>query len=194
MSRNLPARPNLEYLKKEAKDLLDDLRRADPRAQLADAQHALSRDYGFGSWPKLKDHVESLSPAASDSPLAGGWIADVSQSKRHPSNQFRSARIHFTVRGASVEIVDEFIDEAGKPVRGRNRLEADGVERVTGNGYAVRASWLNARVLETTASKDGQAIGRATYSVSPDGRTLTIADAAGESVIVLDRQMPVTAG
>lgn len=29
MSRNLPARPNLEYLKKEAKDLLDVLQRSD---------------------------------------------------------------------------------------------------------------------------------------------------------------------
>ena len=52
MSRALPDRPNLEYLKNEAKDLLDGLRRADPAAQLADAQYALSREYGFASWPK----------------------------------------------------------------------------------------------------------------------------------------------
>ena len=60
MSRNLPARPNLEFLKKEAKSLLDVLLQRDPAAQLADAQHALARDYGFASWPKLKAHVESL--------------------------------------------------------------------------------------------------------------------------------------
>jgi hypothetical protein len=188
MSRTLPARPNLEYLKKEAKDLLDGLRRADPQAQLADAQHALSRDYGFASWPKLKDHVESLSMPAIDSPLAGGWIANVALSKRHSANQFRSARIHFTVRGPLVDIVDEYVDEAGKSLRGRNRLEADGIERATSNGYAIRASWLNARVLESAATKDGLAVGGATYTVSPDGRTLTITDAGGDSVIVLDRQ------
>ena len=66
MSRNLPARPNLEFLKKEAKSLLDVLLQRDGAAQLADAQHALARDYGFASWPKLKAHVESVrGPAAS---------------------------------------------------------------------------------------------------------------------------------
>jgi len=46
MSRNLPARPNLDYLKKEAKDRLDDLRRTDPSAQLADAQLVLDGEFG----------------------------------------------------------------------------------------------------------------------------------------------------
>jgi hypothetical protein len=46
MSRQLPPRPNLEYLRKEAKDLLEVLQRQDPSAQLADAQHALAREYG----------------------------------------------------------------------------------------------------------------------------------------------------
>ena len=185
MSRELPARPNLEYLKNEAKDRLVDLRRADPRAQLADAQHALSIEYGFASWPKLKEHVESLA-ATLQNPIAGGWIADVARSKRHPSNQFRSARIHFNVRGNTVEIVDEFVDETGKAVRGRNTLEADGVERASGNGYAISAA-LGARGLETVAKKDGQEIGRSTYTVSADGRTLTIADSNGDSMIVLNR-------
>src|SRR5262245_65033352 len=101
MSRILPARPNLEYLKNEAKDHLDELRRADPRAQLADAQQALAREYRFTNWPALKAHVDSR---VGDVPsaIAGGWIAEVSRSRRHPSNPFRSARIHFTVRGRSV--------------------------------------------------------------------------------------------
>ncbi|MBY0496995.1 MAG: hypothetical protein K2Y23_22530 [Cyanobacteria bacterium] len=185
MSRNLPSRPNLEYLKNEAKDRLDDLRRADPRAQLADAQFALAQEYGFASWPKLKEHVDALA-AAWQHPLAGAWVANVAQSKRHPANQFRSARIHFTVRGNTVEIVDEFVDESGKPVRGRHTLEADGVERAGSNGYAVAASF-SARGLETVATRDGQVIGRSSYAVSADGRTLTIADASGGSLIVLDR-------
>lgn len=185
MSRNLPARPNLEYLKNEAKGRLDDLRRADPRAQLADAQFDLAKDYGFASWPKLKEHVESLA-AASQHPIAGGWIANIAQSKRHPSNQFRSARIHFTVRGSTVEIVDEFVDESGKAVRGRNTVEADGVERAGPNGYAISAT-LGPRGLETVAKQGGELIGRATYAVSADGRTLTIVDHGGDSLIVLDR-------
>jgi len=185
MSRKLPARPNLEFLKNEAKDRLDDLRRTDPRAQLADAQFALAQDYGFASWPKLKEHVESLATTLQH-PIAGGWIANVEQSTRHPSNQFRSGRIHFTLRDNTVEIVDEFVDESGKAVRGRNTLEADGVERVTGNGYAITAS-LVSRGLEFVARKDGAVIGGGKYAVSADGRTLTIADSNGDSLIVLDR-------
>ena len=57
MSRDLPARPSLEFLKKEAKNHLDQLRTSDPSAQLADAQHTLARDYGFASWPKLQARV-----------------------------------------------------------------------------------------------------------------------------------------
>jgi hypothetical protein len=182
MSRNLPARPNLEYLKNEAKDRLDDLRRTDPRAQLADAQFALANEYGFASWPKLKEHVESV--AAAENPIAGGWIANLAKSKRHPANPFRSARMHFVVRGHTVEIVDEFVDESGKAVRGRNTLVADGAERASGNGYAISAT-LSASGFETVATKDGHVVGRGRYAVSADGRTLTID--SGESVIVLDR-------
>src|SRR5579871_2907130 len=56
MSRKLPERPNLEHLKKQAKELLRDL----PAGKLADAQHALANEYGFATWAKLKVHVESL--------------------------------------------------------------------------------------------------------------------------------------
>lgn len=71
MSRDLPPRPDLEHLKKQAKALLRELRQRDANASLADALHALARDYGFASWPKLKAHVEASSPfppAASSSP------------------------------------------------------------------------------------------------------------------------------
>jgi hypothetical protein len=60
MSQRLPPRPNLEHLKKQAKDVLRVSRHRSPRWSLADAQHALARGYGFPSWPDLKVHVESL--------------------------------------------------------------------------------------------------------------------------------------
>jgi hypothetical protein len=59
MPRDLPDRPDLEHLKKQAKALLRELRQRDANASLADALHALARDYGFASWPRLKAHVES---------------------------------------------------------------------------------------------------------------------------------------
>jgi hypothetical protein len=64
MSHQLPAHANLEHLKKQAKDRLHDVQERNPGAKLADAQHAIAREYGFASWPKLKTHVESLAPAA----------------------------------------------------------------------------------------------------------------------------------
>jgi ClpA/ClpB-like protein len=73
MSRHLPAHANLDHLKKQSKDLLHDLQERNPGSQLADAQHAIAREYGFASWPKLKAHVESLArPADSAGALAVG--------------------------------------------------------------------------------------------------------------------------
>jgi hypothetical protein len=91
------------------------------------------------------------------------------------------------VRGDTVEIRDEHVDESGRSVRGLNRLDADGAERVTSNGYSIAASWAGAHELRTVARKAGEVVGGATYSVSADRRTLTIVDERGDSLIVLDR-------
>lgn len=80
MSRTLPERANLEFLNKESKDFLKAVKAADAvararlrewgppgatdRPKLADCQHALAREYGFASWPKLRAHIEAL--AATD--------------------------------------------------------------------------------------------------------------------------------
>jgi ankyrin repeat protein len=60
--RRLPERPSLEQLRKQAKEHLDTLRAVDPSANLAAAQHALAREYGFDSWPRLVHHVEFVQP------------------------------------------------------------------------------------------------------------------------------------
>jgi hypothetical protein len=78
----LPSRPNLDHLKKQAKDLLRACRAADPSAfvrlrqslpaargrddvalakrdwRLHDAQSCLAREYGFSSWDALRTYVE----------------------------------------------------------------------------------------------------------------------------------------
>jgi ankyrin repeat protein len=56
----LPDTPDLDWLRKQAKRQLDDLRRTHPSTRLAQAQFALAKDYGFSSWRALKAHVESL--------------------------------------------------------------------------------------------------------------------------------------
>jgi ankyrin repeat protein len=52
----LPERPDLRHLKDQAKDLL----KAGEAESLTAAQFKIARRYGFASWPKLKEHVDSL--------------------------------------------------------------------------------------------------------------------------------------
>ncbi len=84
MSKHLPARPNLEHLRTQAKALLNKLREGDVQAaqtfakylpeaaklstkqilkhgfRLADAQAAIARKTGFAAWPGLARHVDRL--------------------------------------------------------------------------------------------------------------------------------------
>jgi hypothetical protein len=182
MSRNLPDRPNLEFLRKAAKARLESMQRRDAAAQLADAQFALAREYGFDSWPRLKAHVESLAV----SPFTGRWVADVARSKPHPANPFRSATIVFAVDGNTVNIADEFVDEAGRTIRNRNTIAADGLAHAMDGGFVVTARWLARNDLEVVGTKNGAEIGRGRYTVTDDGRHLTIVS-NGDRVIVLDR-------
>jgi hypothetical protein len=57
--RILPKAPSLEYLKQQAKDLLDAIRESRPAAHLTDAQAMLARQYGFEAWTELKREVEA---------------------------------------------------------------------------------------------------------------------------------------
>ena len=71
----LPARPNLEHLKNQARSLLREHRAfnpaldpsaaqrfnaygiVSPQPKLSDALHVIAREYGFDTWPALKLHV-----------------------------------------------------------------------------------------------------------------------------------------
>jgi len=75
MSRSLPSQRNLEDIRKEARELLHGLRRWDAaalrrhysldceaggfHARLADAQYIIAREYGYRSWQKLKQSLET---------------------------------------------------------------------------------------------------------------------------------------
>jgi hypothetical protein len=98
MSHELPAKANLEHLKEQAKDLLRKVQRGDAAAiervrshvtfsasaslKLADAQHAIARDYGFSSWPKLKEHVEWMSLEPSGMLSAAVCASDADKTAR----------------------------------------------------------------------------------------------------------------
>src|ERR1700716_3084395 len=79
LTRRLPQQPNLEQLRKQAKDLLEHYRTCDAAAvaevhqfehhpdpakfSLHDAQRVLARAYGYESWPKLKAFVDGVNVA-----------------------------------------------------------------------------------------------------------------------------------
>jgi hypothetical protein len=182
MSRHLPAQPNLEYLKKEAKALLDLQRSRHPDWKLADAQHALAREYGFDSWPKLRAHVDALAPAPS--PFEGRWVSDIAKSKRHPENLFRRATLQFSVAGNTVTIEHDGVDELGRVDRGVNTIHADGVERLHDHGYRMSVRWGSSRVLEVMTMHAGLPARGATYEVSSDGSTLIVSTADQRVVFV----------
>ena len=86
MKKVLPARPHLDHIKGQAKDLLDAFRRGDESAlsrfrealpaargrsdaelsrmplALHDAQSAIAREYGFDSFALLREHVARIAP------------------------------------------------------------------------------------------------------------------------------------
>ena len=74
--RTLLRNPNLKLINDQAKNFLQDFQQGNVLAlaryslfeslpdtsnlRLADAQQMLAREYGYASWPKLKQHVDAL--------------------------------------------------------------------------------------------------------------------------------------
>lgn len=120
--KGLPARPNLEQYKKQAKDLLRDCRSglpaaltqvrkhhprlrdlaieasAQPRVSLTDAQLVIAREHGFESWPKFASHITTLNleRAVSDltDPVAAFIVAaSVPRQGDHQSGTLEEAEL-----------------------------------------------------------------------------------------------------
>jgi ankyrin repeat protein len=93
MSRELPEKPNLQYLKKQAKELLRSSGRGSGQGKLADAQHVLANEYGFATWTKLKSHVEALGLSPAEMLKAAVCDSDAARAsellKKHPELQAR---------------------------------------------------------------------------------------------------------
>jgi hypothetical protein len=99
MPRALPAKPNLEHLKSQAKDLLDAHKRGEREAlariraavpayahksneeiasspfALHDAQSAIAREYGFVSWAELRTKVSAAGEAEPPIALEGATLS-----------------------------------------------------------------------------------------------------------------------
>ncbi len=153
-SRELPSRPNLEHLKKQARSLLRQAQASDPEAlarfaaisiataapKLADALHVLAREHGFESWPKLKLHVEVASEDADEALTAAIKLNKAELVRevlaRHPSlkEKINQPLAHYSfdippiVAAAEREarkVADVLLD-AGADINARSRWWAGG--------------------------------------------------------------------
>ncbi len=161
MPKSLPSRPSLEQLRNQAKDLLKSQKAGDseaiervrqnhprwssateseirPGLSLSDAQLVIAREYGFSSWPKLKEHVESIILAtgdpqellkeafqANDAPLFGKLLDRYPEFKttiNEPIGPFDSPAITLV---RSREMLDVLL-EAGADINAKSRWWAGG--------------------------------------------------------------------
>ena len=130
-------------------------------------------------------------------PFAGTWIANIEKSRRHANHQFQSATLTFQIAGDAVSMTHAGVNMSGKNESGTTVLIPDGQEHPMSPqapDVVTATRWIGTHVLESEARKDGHSLGKGTYAISEDGRTLTATvagtDAAGapfEQVIVFDR-------
>src|SRR5262245_24757368 len=121
--RSLPDRPSLEWLRKQAKRRLQDLRRTHPDAQLTDAQFELAKQYGFPSWRALKAHVDSLTldgrlfAAVRDGDLDRlAALLDRHPEKLHVREQpYEGTLLHAAAQKGHLAVVDELLKRGLDP-------------------------------------------------------------------------------
>jgi len=143
MSKPLPARPDLEQLRTQAKDLLKSHKSGDSEAfrrfreshpdfaassdpqlrtaavSLSDAQLVLAREHGFASWPKLKEHIESLE-------LEDGDPMERLQKAFHANDASLFARLldrHPAIKARINDPIGPFDSQAITQVKTREMLE-----------------------------------------------------------------------
>lgn len=131
-------------------------------------------------------------------PFTGTWIANIGKSRRHHNHQFQSASLRFEVSGNAISLTSAGVNMSGKHESNTLTLQADGEEHPASPqapGIVVVTRWMGTHGLETIGKRGADILGRGTYEVSTDGRTLTAkvagTDAQGaafEQEIVFDRE------
>jgi len=210
MPQKLPTHPNLDHLKKQAKDVLRVFRRQKPQWKLADAQRAIARGYGFAYWPSLKTHVEKMrhelptlctsarALAASDSslpkpslrraeahPIAGAWVADRTASTHNDlQNPIEGVVLDFQVNCEEIQLNQVATDTTGREIAITTTICPDGLEHPVpfGEGVRLKAFWTTSLILEATFTTSERTISRWSYEVSSDGSSLIVATATDRIV------------
>jgi hypothetical protein len=149
MSKELPANPNLEHLQKQAKALLRDFQKKNPQVvekfsvlrlktapKLSDAQRLIAREYGFDSWPKLNEHVQSAITAEAVRQVRKAFRDDDTAAFRRLLDQYPvlKAKINEPVGDFDSPLINhvrspamlELLLDAGADINARSRWWAGG--------------------------------------------------------------------
>lgn len=113
----LPDKPNLDWLRRQAKRLLEELRREDSAARLTDAQFALAKQYGFSSWRALKASIDSatLDGRLFDLARSGDVTTLTALLDNHPDKLYVREKpyewslLHAAAQKGQLAVVDELL-------------------------------------------------------------------------------------
>jgi len=201
-TRRLPPHPNLEQLRKQAKDLLEQYRAAHPAAvaevhrferqpvpasfALSDAQRVLARAYGYESWAKLKSFVDGASVARLAEAVNAGDVDRVRAliharpelvgMEMAPDNEHRA--LHYAVLRRDGAIV-RLLMEAGADARAGIYPHRDATSAITiarDRGYGDIAA-----VIEEEEQRRRQAVSCPNAAVSPVQDEISAAIRAGDT-------------
>jgi ankyrin repeat protein len=157
---SLPDNPDLDWLRKQAKRQLAELRKVNSRARLADAHFDLARSYGFSSWRALKAHIESLTIEGQlfDAARTGNVAKLTALLESHPGSllardkPYEHTLLHVAARDGRLVVVDLLLAR-GLDVNTRERGD---------NTYAMHwaAAGGHLDVVRRLADAGGDVVGR----------------------------------
>jgi hypothetical protein len=116
MTQPLPLRANLEWLKKESKQRLAEMRERDPQAKLSDAQRDIARQYGYASWRRLKTHVEQMRDKLQE--LIPENAVKASRSISVESNDPELLQLLAAARAGNVQVMTQLLGRRPELARG----------------------------------------------------------------------------
>ena len=120
-SLSLPDSPDLNWLRKQAKRRLRELRKANPSARLADAQLELARQHGFSSWRALKVDGRLFDAArAGDASALEALLAESPDKLHVRTKPYEWSLLHLAAANGHLAAVDLLL-RRGLPVNAREK-------------------------------------------------------------------------
>ena len=159
-SLSLPDSPNLDWLRKQAKRRLAELRETHSEAKLSDAQFDLATRYGFASWRALKAHIDALTVDGRlfEAARAGDVATLTTLLDRHPDRLHARAKpyewslLHTSAQGGHLAAVDLLLTRGLDP---NTRERGDNTYAMH---WAAAAGHLD--VVRRLADAGGDVVGR----------------------------------